>query len=307
MSSFLQFLRRHPKYALNRLSLHHALTPELLRRHTDKLNWYYVGCNDSIPWTGELIDKFSELLMEDGEPETVWSNESVPWSVPLLEKYCDKVDWLAIVQNVGAMRHIEIRERFAEELAPYMMYYNPLVNPEKMLDVDTGMEKTGIEYFLMPEDELVTIDWDWHNASRSESFPWDAELIERYKDKWVWRVLSDNPAVPWNAELINKYKHRIEWGRGEYNEDGIVSLGVGGISFNQGIRWTIELIKEFEEEIGFQSLALSQRAEWSLEMLEAFEHRWPYDELFHNNECWQKVFGHLSDAEVLEALDGFEW
>ena len=104
-------------------------------------------------------------------------------------------------------------------------------------------------------------------------------MIERFEARWGWvrggihRVfshgLSSNEALPWSLELIERYEDRWDWGE-------------WGLSKNEALPWSLKLIKRYEDRWAWGRLSNNEAPPWSLELIERYEGRWEWEVLSGN-------------------------
>ena len=75
-----------------------------------------------------------------------------------------------------------------------------------------------------------------------------------------------------------------------------------GLSYNEGLSLSLELLKKYESKWDWLSLSHSKSILWSLQILEVFENNWDWDALIWNEILWKKVFYPYLDEEIIGAI-----
>ena len=129
----------------------------------------------------------------------------------------------------------------------------------------------------------------------------DGDLIECFANRWEWSNnfivcgLSDNEALPWSLELLKRFEMRWHWNT---------------LSKNEALPWSLELLERLEDRWDWHALSMNEGLPWSLELLERFEGRWSWNQLSMNEwlpwslELFERFEGHwcwntLSKNEAL--------
>ncbi|SVB55104.1 uncharacterized protein METZ01_LOCUS207958 [marine metagenome] len=93
---FIEFLARNKSAAeffINHISEYsNILDMNFIDQHANKLHWFYLSKNKSLPWSEALIERYKDKWRW-GEYGLSF-NKSLPWSEALIERYADKWDWL---------------------------------------------------------------------------------------------------------------------------------------------------------------------------------------------------------------------
>jgi len=86
-------------------------TEEIIEKYEDKLIWFYLSQNKSLPWTSELIEKF--------EDKWDWfflsASKSLPWSEEFIEKYRERWRWGTLSENESLPWSIEFIEKYEDK------------------------------------------------------------------------------------------------------------------------------------------------------------------------------------------------
>ena len=109
-------------------------------------------------------------------------------------------------------------------------------------------------------------EWHWGRLSLNETVPWDADLLHSFEERLDWDKLSENDALPWSEELLDKFADKWKWRKHEKENDYRLESGVYhkswrayGLSSNEGIKWTPELLTKHEKQLDSWALAAKGR------------------------------------------------
>jgi len=152
------------------------------------------------------------------------------------------------------------------------------------------------------DNQLITII--------SEFYPFNEQLIEKYKDKWNWICLSKNELLSWSEELLDKYINEWEWGRdGVYIEFlGYHRFDSDGLSSNNAIPFSIKLIEKYKDKWNWYFLSENKSLQWTSELIEKFKEQWSWYILSRNqtlpwsDELIEKYVYKLEWAHLLDNL-----
>jgi hypothetical protein len=110
----------------------------------------------------------------------------------------------------------------------------------------------------------------------------DGDLINRFAERWDWGFglhkggISCNEALLWSPELIERFENRWSW---------------DGFSCNEALPWSLDLIKRFEDRWEWSGLSYNEGLPWSLNLIERFETRWDWGGLSCNKALpWSPEF-----------------
>lgn len=171
-----------------------AWTTQQLTRKKSEVDWNIVSSNESMIWTTELLELFSDRInwsklsaihpKNDGLENHLFSwnnlkqfqhrwdwavlsaNESLPWSFELIDQFLCRWDWEQML------------EMFIQIESPFLL---------EMVD------RYGAQLSTLPEGKWDTI---WFVLSENDTIQWTTELLEKYKYKIDWQVLSDRTHRP---------------------------------------------------------------------------------------------------------------
>lgn len=148
------------------------ITLEFLSANEDKLNWYELSANESLPWSSDLLQRFAHrwhyLEMS--------ANDKVPWTEKLIEAHKEEWNWdgekpanLAAVfpfsTNAGLPWSFDLVERYKDRWYWGKMEYLPEENYTIACDGITGIK----------------------------SLEWTLEKMEKYVDRFDMEYILNNP------------------------------------------------------------------------------------------------------------------
>lgn len=153
-----------------------------------------------------------------------------PFSIDQIKQYRNTIDWEELRCNPN------LHPAFKES-----RYIDRLSNLNIMLPF------SDIKWYVSKEDP----ERSWITISANSDIEWSRAFIRGYADKLKWEDtiiieadydsydisryggICSNPSVKIDQNFIHEFSHKISW---------------QSLSCNQGTSWSIELIKEFEDE-----------------------------------------------------------
>src|SRR5690606_3616481 len=75
-NKIVNFLLRHKKFSINLISNYYPFSKEELRKYNNLLNWGEISANESIRWTEQLYNEFSDKIHHG----SLANNKSFPWT-----------------------------------------------------------------------------------------------------------------------------------------------------------------------------------------------------------------------------------
>jgi hypothetical protein len=187
--------------------------------------------------------------------------------------------------------------------------------------IETLLNKKSLHELIIPKDydinnliqtidiNLNTIDWD--SLTLNLFVKWDRKLIQRYENWLNWELLSGREDLDWSDKLLSEFKDRFVWGKfSKFNgtsyfkagkvhfDNGEFNTGtkyfkfesLNCISYNKGINWNLDLIKQFEDYIDF--FLLARNGKINFEIIKCYEEKWYRKEVVYservriNSDTW---------------------
>jgi hypothetical protein len=296
----IEFLLENELFSLRLLSVHFPLDEQLLSNYADDLDWSSSGIsgNPNIIWTKDLIQKMSKrldwstfsvknqtpnelLTFEQVDWECLSANSKIGWDLSFIAQNMAKINFKSLSHNVG----VQWSFNFLEEYKDKWDWQNLSQNPQ------LPWSEELIERYL---DK-----WDWVSLSFNKGIPWSIELVEKYFDKWSWTGLCTNPSFPWSVSLIEKYMNWVDWGRFAGS-----SLG---LSKNEGLNWSLQLLRRYKDKWGEQGLSKNEGITWTVEMINEVR-SWGYeiDPFSNKNSPWSIDYI-LSNKDVIKFYEIFSY
>ncbi|MCW2118241.1 hypothetical protein [Flavobacterium sp. 7A] len=129
---------------------------------------------------------------------------------------------------------------------------------------------------------------DFKRLSRNTKIKWNYEILDFFIDKWDWKVISENnEAMPWSFEFIRKYEKYLKIVN-NHNFDFLEDFDEEyysvkrGISSNNGIKWTFEMLDYYKDKISWKWICLEQKVEWTVDLIKYFDKYIFFDDLSAN-------------------------
>lgn len=116
----------------------------------------------------------------------------------------------------------------------------------------------------------------WSIASDNCDIQWNRKMIDHCNYYLSWELFSRNPVFR-NPELIDEFIPDLTH-KSRPNDD--VRLG---ISYNEHIHWTEELIDRYIDQIHFYGLSNNSNVDWSEYIINKYEDRWDWIVVFQND------------------------
>lgn len=277
------FLLRHRDFSIDLISNYYPFTKDELHKYNNLLNWGEISANESIEWTEQLYNEFSEKIDHGG----LANNKSFPWTEEFIAK------------------HYEALFQLDEEgLDGMFMSLNPSL-PFSHNFIDTYKSI-----------------WRWGFLSSNPGVPFTIELIDEFKDYWIReefelneRLLSD-PVLKLTLGLndsrclISNVHNCVYCYQDMYYvfEQGTIDLHK--IFHCPNFKWDFYLFqlikeradekKEFKDPLIY--LEESDTIPWSIELLELFENHWNYHMLSMNPSIGNYIISEINSAGVIDEL-----
>jgi hypothetical protein len=172
-------------------------------------------------------------------------------------------------------RYYPLNEALLEQYKNYWIWEDEISRNTAIEWNSDILDKYFSKYEVSENDYYV-----WWNLCGNDGIEWDIKIFERFIDKidnndidgLFWLELSGKSNIVWNTELLVKYADKWEWG------------GSSGISYNESIPWTIELIKKFEDYIKFDWMSSNEGIPWSSHLIEMYSAKWEWGSNFSDPE-----------------------
>lgn len=160
-------------------------------------------------------------------------------------------------------KHYPLTDSLLEEFEEYWDWENGVSLNEK-INWDAKLIDKYFSKFEVTDYEYTT----WWNLCINNSVPWDFDLLTRFCDKFnsaselFWSELSGKKNVVWTSKLLEEFSESFEW------------EGSGGISSNESIPWTLELIDQFKYDISFKWMSVNTGVPWSIHLIDLYIDEW---------------------------------
>jgi hypothetical protein len=245
----VDFLKKHPAYAMKIILQYYPIDLDFIERIWDKINTPRLGqqnlfFNKFIHWDEQFLDKFKDKFSWRMFGSGFRNVSSNIWSLSLMSRFADYLNWEVLCQN------------------PTFPWTEGL-----------------IDYFSQKID--------WKALSGHWQITSNVHLINRYRDKWDWHYLSG--AAPFTESMISAYKSNIDWDALSYNEnlfwtnefikDNENRFDWNRLSGNQSLPWSLSFFSEFEDRWNFKSLSYIKNLPWSISFIEKYIDRWNWGDM----------------------------
>lgn len=241
------------------------------------LGEYIRNISKNFPITDSILEKYCEIL------DFGWlsSNSKINFTIELLNKYENNWEWKYLIYNPSLPKS----SQSIKKLNSILLWNSDGIRDNKNISL--------AEYLI----EIYKNELPWIEISFSNSFfPWNENLIKRYRAKWDWKYLSNNSEIKWDSTLIDNHKDEMDW---------------GCLSSNKYINWTIELIEQFENYWVWSALSYNPALPWSKELITKYKYRWSRENLSSNiGLSWQSenlIDTFLWESESLSRNTSLPW
>lgn len=236
-----------------------------------------IASNTDIPWTNELICKYSEVW----NWQLLHENPTVIWNFELIDANIERVNW-AYVSSYPFL------DWSIEHLTKYKDY---LVFGRDQPWAKGGKNRKGKYYQIQSSSKFYSTLKG--SISLSENICWTREIIASVKDYWNWKELCANTSIGWNEELIDFF---IEY----VNFDSLCS--------NHSIHWSERLLDKYFNEVNWKNLSGNPNLPWSYDLIEKYEEKWLWipefnwypDDETNDSPSLSTNAGITWDVEILE-------
>lgn len=269
-NKYIKFLKKHPTFFVNLISLRYPLSYKLIEKFELYLNWEYLSANVNLKWTEEFIEKYKHRWHWTGQ-YCLSHNPALPWSRKLIDTYLDKWDWRGIWSlstNTGIPFNKDLIQCYATKWNWHRLSWNQALRLSNEL-VGAFKDK-----------------WNWKGLSLNKTLTND--IKEQFADKFNFRIpqLVIEKPQNLNEETIEQYREKWDWNQLSWDED---------------IPWTIKLIVKYEDRWNFgeQGLSKNEALPWSLELIKKYEHKWNFYRLSANKSVWERAFKPYINDEII--------
>lgn len=290
----------------------------------EKFNYHYLGSNDGLNWTEELISLFDNGTVRVKENQILYNKKIcdgrfnkngekdqhnniyyiIEWKHHLKTVYNDNIFkdlnngnlcWSCICRQIKKIdKDFLISNNFR------INWYSLSENENCLTEEIIELFKDKLNWGALSSNEKLpwSIDfinkyndlWDWKYLSRNNGIPWTEDLIDAFIDKWNWKSsisLSSNPNLPISVDFINKYKNYIDFDELQRN--------------NEGDFWTNDFINAFENELDTMWLTSNKSFPWSLNMIKKYKYYY-FDEYIHQKVI-DEIIPYLDDETVIYIIE----
>lgn len=251
----------------------------LIDRFSDRLNFDSLSLNRAIPWSENLIDKYYDKW----DWGFLSSNISIPWSKDLIIKYEDKLDFTLLCGNPALpwsisllLFFIEIKDKW--KLKPNYMwnwhYVNKGILYNENIPWDDGLKEYLVNRYPEEVDELVLYELDYYE--------WNINTLKKCPiNKFNYYFFQNNDSIMWNEEMIiflavNSHQgwplvSRIKNLSLELIEKFANKLDWDKISQNNSNIGKFDFLEKYESKINFRKLSNNKNLKWDINYLSKYK------------------------------------
>lgn len=209
----------------SKLSVNHALTPDIILEYGDALCWVdhhqnSVSTNPALTGQGLhrvlleevflVIDRYQGII--DWMRFSRYQPLSTSVAIPILERYADKIEWryFSRYQRLTQLSAFPVVERFQEKIDwRYFSQHQLLEDAPEFIEryhdkidwffTSRHQHLTGPTMLPIVDRYIDKIDWRNFSLHQYLSIP----VIERYIDYWHWDVMHRNNSL--TLEIVERY------------------------------------------------------------------------------------------------------
>lgn len=288
---------------------------EFIQKFETNWNWHHLSANKKLPWSTELLEKFKDKWKWDSityNEAIFWSDDSFfnfknnlylhnysfhnlklstdflerelnsndwrflsrgdifNWSIDLIDKHAEKWDWRCLSDN-----------KFLPWSEDFILKYE---NKWKWYDLSKNPKLPWTTNLIDKYENVI----NWESLSKNKGAFWTWELIEKHKDKWDWYYIGTNETLLFDKNVIEKYKEKWNSNKSYHDVkiDDFFTIKLKPdwkcLNHNKSIRWTEELLTEFEEYIDWDFISSNEKVKWSLSILEKYKNYFHWGKLTIN-------------------------
>ncbi|MDJ0625358.1 MAG: hypothetical protein QNJ31_03215 [Candidatus Caenarcaniphilales bacterium] len=218
------------------ISRWYPFSEEQINRYSHSLNWELLSVNPNVLWSEAVLLRFENLLKWGYGGLSL--NGYLPWSNELVEKFISNWDRELKVSN--------------NRLVSGACNWLKNINNHKLID----SVQDSLSYF-------------------------SHFVIKEGDPERTWRTISTNQNILWTKEFIKNNSKNLIWedtillDSSEYSSSYYVDR-FGGLCSNSSIGFNLDLIETFTDQISWHSLSLNEGIQWSVPLIKRFEEFWFY-------------------------------
>lgn len=276
-------------------------------------NLFRFTCLRHYPLTSDQIQEFSSSFDTD-DWQRLSSNKNLIWDFDLLMEHYPNWHYENVAANTAIPWGSSLMNAFVSEIFCSDFLKNNNINWIELMNeykyfirLEEGALRIGAKSTSFPWDaELIefykdcmsTSDNTWSNLSYNPSLPWSEKLLLRFEDYWDWSMLSHNPGVPWvKNRLLEKFESKLNW---------------EGLSINEGINWFEPTNSKHWDKLILSGLSQNRGLSWSNKVLDTYHDAWDWQHLSGNPSLpWSvSLYERYSlnwDWNALTGNEGLPW
>jgi hypothetical protein len=287
----VDFLKKHPAYAMKIILQYYPIDLEFIETIWDKINTPRLGqqnlfFNKFIHWDEQFLDKFKDKFSwrmfgsrYRNVSSSIWSlslmsrfaeylnwevlcqNPTFPWTEGLIDYFSHKIDWAALSRHSQITSNFDLINRYRDKWNWYSLFANaPLTEniihtfePYINWDAISHNENFSWSYEFIKKNEDR---FDWSGLSENQSLPWSLSFFSEFEDRWNFKSLSYIKNLPWSINFIEKYIDRWNW-------DDNASL-----SSNSNLPWSEHLILKYWDRWNLQDICAGMEGPWNIDLIQ---------------------------------------
>jgi hypothetical protein len=303
------------KLDYNTISSSIIITPELLEKYTNKLNWRYIAGNKTLCFLSledlkkhtikftdhvdvlelcnqidknENMKKFIEIVYDKKYGKAKERSANTETKDKTKDKMNEQMRW-------QIQTYISMTSPFAQlcsmEIKTYPQSANPQsanpqsANPQSANPQSANPQSANAYILGRTVEEGTSIAWialsyayDFRDAVRDVSNGTHIKLLEKYQNKLNWHNISRNRSI--TPEIIEKYMEKIDW---------------EALSSNRSL--TDELIEKYQNKLNWTRL--SSALYLNLEIIKKYIDKWDWEKISENESLDMEILEYVRPAECI--------
>lgn len=129
------------------------------------------------------------------------------------------------------------------------------------LDIRNDMNREEVIKEITP--------WGWEGLAMSDSFVWNEEFLEQYKDHVDWEKISECGNVLWDFSLLEHFKDYINWKK------------LSAVRNSKKLH-TEKNLEAFADYWDWSELSRNPSLDWTFSLIDRYADRWDWKEIADN-------------------------
>lgn len=308
-SDVAYFLNKSPQYFTEEQE-NEPCSVQFIKKYKDKLDFDIIGL--SIDWTKTHFKCFEALT--DMKSMRFWKYEyrhsridrKLIWDMTSLRKYQEELNWSGFSERGKFPLTIEFFQEFKDKIDWNVLYKNPLLHPYNSFFINQCKQKEEYDLLVISKEKFTSIDFVEEHLLHISfdklsklQIPFDTEFLRFYQHSLEWLYIGSNAKIKWTTELVDEFD--------EYLPQTFWS--------NYNVDFSEKFLRKYAYRIRIDSdmdygIWWQEDLKWNLTKLELIKphmRKWEFNHISFDDKIYQQVFEpYLDDTfveEILEAIN----